>query len=132
MRMCVKNCILPNGGSIKGQTPIIVKRGTEVNMVFRAMQRDPDLWGLDAAEFRPERWEERELKSTWEYMPFSRGARACPAQQMALLECGYVLIRFLQEFERMENRDPQVEFVEEHRVTMQSRNGVKVALISAS
>lgn len=51
---------------------------------------------------------------------------------MALLECGYVVVQFLQEFEQMENRDPQVEFVEEHRVTMQSRNGVKVALISAS
>lgn len=132
MRMCVKDCILPNGGSTNGEAPIIVKRGTEVNMGFRAMQRDPDLWGQDAAEFRPERWEERELRSTWEYMPFSRGARACPAQRMALLECGYVVVRFLQESEQMENRDSQVEFVEEHRVTMQSRNGVKVALISAS
>ena len=64
-------------------------------------------------------------------MPFSRGAIACPAQQMALLECGYVVVRFLQEFEQMDYRDPQVEFLEEHRVTMQSRNGVKVAIISA-
>ena len=63
-------------------------------------------------------------------MPFSRGARACPAQQMALLECGYVVVRFLQESEQMENRDPQVETLEEHRATIQSRNGVKVALIS--
>ncbi len=55
MRMCVRDCILPNDGSTNGQAPIIVKRGTEVNMIFRAMQRDPDLWSQDAAEFQPER-----------------------------------------------------------------------------
>ena len=55
MRMCVRDCILPNDGSTNGRAPIIVKRGTEVNMIFRAMQRDPDLWSQDAAEFQPER-----------------------------------------------------------------------------
>ena len=112
--MCIKNCILPSGGSINGQAPIIVKKGTVANIVFRAMQRDPDLWGADAAQCRPERWVASKPPSTWEYMPFSRGARACPAQQIALLECGYVIIRFLQEFEQIENRDPHLEFVVEH------------------
>jgi cytochrome P450 len=84
MHMCVKDCILPSGGPIDGQAPIIVRKGTEVNIVFRAMQRNPDLWGVVAAHFRPERWVASGSQSTWQYMPFSRGARACPAQQMAL------------------------------------------------
>lgn len=129
--MCVRDCILPHGGGADGQAPVFVKRGTEVDMVFRALQRDVDVWGEDATTFCPERWEDPGLRPSWEYMPFSRGGRACPAQQMALFECGYILVRFLQEFERMENKDLQYSFVEQHRVTMQSRNGVKVALIPA-
>ena len=98
-------------------------------MVFLLTQRDPDIWGENAAQFRPERWENKEdLKpSACEFMPFSAGKRACPGQQMALSECSYVLARFVQAFPCMENRDSEIEFVEEHMMSMQSRNGVKVA-----
>ena len=89
------------------------------------MQKDEDLWGPDAARFWPERWEK--LKPMWTYIPFLGGPRICPAQQMVLIQYGYLLVRFVQEFECMENRDEGMRFVEEHRMTKQSRNGVKVA-----
>lgn len=91
------------------------------------MQKDQDLWGPDAAECHPERWEK--LKPTWTYLPFLAGPRVCPAQQMVLTQYGYLLVRFAQEFERIDNRDDVFEFVEEHRMTKQSRNGVKVAFV---
>jgi len=101
-------------------------------MVFLLTQRDPNIWGEDAAQFRPERWEDSDVKpSACEYMPFSAGKRVCPGQQLALSECSYVLARFVQAFPSIENRDPEIKYVEEHRMAMQSRNGVMVAFPAA-
>ena len=93
------------------------------------MQKDEDLWGADASMFRPERWED--LKPMWKYLPFLGGPRMCPAQQMVLTQYGYLLVRFVQAFRRMDNKDVEMKFVEEHRMTKQSRNGVKVAFTEA-
>lgn len=90
------------------------------------MQRDKDLWGEDAEDFRPERWEN--MKPGWHYIPFSGGPRVCPGQQIALTQCAYVLLRLVQNFENIENRDTEVAFVEQSRLTVESRNGVKIAL----
>lgn len=100
-----------------------------IDIDWHAMQRDPHIWGQDANDFRPERWEK--IKPQWEYIPFSGGPRICPAQQMVLTQYAYILVRLMREFERMENRDPEFAFVEEHRMTKQSKNGVKVAMIPA-
>jgi hypothetical protein len=39
------------------------------------MHRRKDLYGDDAEEFIPERWEH--LRPTWEYLPFNGGPRIC-------------------------------------------------------
>ena len=45
------------------------------------MQRRKDIYGLDADEFRPERWEDDALVSNkalkWAYLPFNGGPRVC-------------------------------------------------------
>jgi cytochrome P450 len=64
------------------------------------LQRRVDVWGHDAAEFRPERWEGR--KMDWNYIPFSGGSRVCLGQQYALTEAGYVVVRMLQTFDAVE------------------------------
>ena len=91
------------------------------------MHRDPSIWGPDADAFRPERWEG--LKPMWEYIPFLGGKRKCPAQQFVLTQTAYVVVRILQEFRDIENRDPETEFIEMFTFTMESKNGVKVGLI---
>ena len=127
MRLCLKDCTIPTGGGADGKSPIFVPRGTQVSVNFGAMQRDRDIWGEDAEEFRPERWEN--VKLGWHYIPFSGGPRVCPGQQLALAECSFVLFRLLREFERIENRDPVREYVEQSRLTTESRNGVKIAFM---
>ncbi|KAL8688494.1 MAG: hypothetical protein Q9218_005613, partial [Villophora microphyllina] len=106
MRLCLKDCILPTGGGPHGTAPIFVTRGTQVSVNFGAMQRDKDIWGDDADEFRPERWEN--IKPGWHYTPFSGGPRVCPGQQLALTQSAYVLARLLQAFDQIENRDPEL------------------------
>lgn len=125
--MTAEDCVLPNGGGLDGSKPLYVRGGTEVNFVFRAMHYDKGLWGEDADEFRPERWESPNAIPPRAYVPFSSRGRVCPAQQMALNECAYILVRLVQEFKEIENRDPVENFMEQHKLQMESRNGVKVA-----
>ncbi|MCJ1472396.1 hypothetical protein MMC13_001044 [Lambiella insularis] len=108
IRRCTVDTVLPSGGGPEGRSPISIRKGTEINMVYLLTQKDPDIWGEDAAQFRPERWEDPDLKPlACEYMPFSAGKRVCPGQQMAWSECSYVLARFVQAFVKIENRDPE-------------------------
>ena len=95
-------------------------------MRFGIMHRDQDYWGSDAEDFRPERWLEG-LLPKWKYIPFLGGARVCPAQQMILTQYAFVLVKFLKNFEEIENRDPEIQFVEEIKFSKKSRNGVQVA-----
>ena len=67
------------------------------------MHRRPDVWGDDADEFRPDRWEGK--KVGWEYLPFNGGPRICLGQQFALTEAGYVLVRLLQKYDSIESLD---------------------------
>ncbi len=55
----------------------------------------------------------------------------CPAQQMVLTQTAYVVVRILQEFQELENRDPETEYVEAFTFTMESKNGVQVGLVPA-
>ena len=83
----------------------------------------------DANDFRPQRWES--LRVGWEYLPFNGGPRICLGQQYALTEASYVIIRLLQTFKGLDNRDPELEFKEALTLTMASGTGTKVALTPA-
>ena len=127
VRLCLKDCVLPSGGGPNGTAPIFVPRGTQVTVHFGAMHRDKDIWGDDANDFRPERWER--FEPGWHYIPFSGGPRICPGHQIALTETAYVLVKLLQKFQGIENRDSEMEYIEQSRLTIESRNGVQVNLI---
>lgn len=99
-------------------------------MRIGVLYRDKDYWGPDAEEFHPERWEH--IQPRWEYIPFLGGARKCPAQQMMLTQYALIVVRFMQKFEAIENRDPESAFVEQITFSKQSRNGLKVAFRPAS
>jgi cytochrome P450 len=86
-RYANKDTTLPRGGGQDGKSPIFVPKGTTVHYSVFVMHRRKDLWGDDAEEFRPERWENR--KFGWEYLPFNGGPRVCIGQQLALTEASY-------------------------------------------
>jgi cytochrome P450 len=92
------------------------------------MHRRRDIYGADADEFRPERWET--LRPGWEYLPFNGGPRICLGQQYALTEAAYVSVRLLQEFKKVESRDPG-EWAESLTLTLCSYNGTQVSLTKA-
>lgn len=115
-RRALKDTTLPTGGGPNGDKPIFVRKGMQVDYSVYIIQRRKDLWGEDADEFRPERWDGR--KSGWEYLPFNGGPRICIGQQVsrchlsahkheanteqfALTEAGYVIVRLAQRFEEI-------------------------------
>ena len=57
VRTCLQDCVIPCEGGPLEKEPIFVQQGREVRIVFHALHKDPDIWGEDALEFRPERWE---------------------------------------------------------------------------
>ncbi|OJD28967.1 cytochrome p450 [Diplodia corticola] len=99
-RRAAVDTTLPLGGGPDGRSPVFVAEGMEVGYSVHVMQRRPDVWGPDAAAFRPERWEARRVG--WEYLPFNGGPRICIGQQFALTEASYVVVRLLQRFEAVE------------------------------
>jgi cytochrome P450 len=127
-RIAIRDTVLPRGGGPDGQEPLFVPKGTMVGYSPYVMHRLKDFYGPDADEYRPERWET--LRVGWEYLPFNGGPRICLGQQYALTEASYVTVRLVQEFSRMESRDPE-EWKEGFTLTMCSLNGVNVGLTPA-
>ena len=127
-RMCLLDTVLPAGGGPDGLAPLLVTKGQTILLSTYALHRDGSFWGDDANCFRPERWEA--IHPGWEYLPFGGGPRVCPARQLALTEVSYVVVRLVQRFKTLENRDPGP-WVEALKMSLASKNGVQVGLIPA-
>ena len=85
-RTCAIDTVLPRGGGATGESPILIQSGTKVDMHFGVMQRDPEFWGPDAEEFRPERWQI--IRPKWEYIPFLVSSLHFPKASMFRLSWG--------------------------------------------
>ncbi|RAH67142.1 cytochrome P450 [Aspergillus aculeatinus CBS 121060] len=129
-REAIRDTVLPLGGGDDGLSPAFVPKGTLVGYNLYAMHRRADLYGDDADDFRPERWEDGklQLRLRWGYLPFNGGPRICIGQRYALTEASYVLVRMVQEFRGLESRDPGP-WEESRGLTLCSRNGTRVGLI---
>ncbi|KAL6721249.1 hypothetical protein ACLMJK_000351 [Lecanora helva] len=126
-RMALRDTTLPTGGG-SGDSPIFVRKGDIVTVSFYALHRRRDLFGDDADVFRPERWDT--LRPVhWSYLTFGGGPRVCPGQNLALTEVSYAIVKIVEAFKAIENRDPVQEFEEVYKITTDSKNGAKVALV---
>jgi len=87
--------ILPVGGGEDGRSPIFVKKGTPIFYNVFAMHRREDIFGADANEYRPERWDG--LRPGWGFLPFNGGPRICLGRKSFLIgavcNCAKVLSR---------------------------------------
>ena len=102
-RLCVKDTTLPLGGGPDQRSPIAIRAGQSVVFSTYTMHRRTDLWGDDALEFKPSRWEQK--VPAWQYLPFMGGPRICIGQQFALTEAGFLLVRLLKAFDAVEAVD---------------------------
>ena len=72
-RRSLVDTTLPRGGGPDGQSPVFVPKGTEVNYSVYAVHRNKAIWGPNANDFIPDRWDG--YKAGFEYLPFNGGPR---------------------------------------------------------
>jgi PHYB activation tagged suppressor 1 len=80
---------------------IKVPKGAILSIPIKTIHRDKEVWGEDADEFKPQRFENgvmRASKQPTAFLPFSSGPRACIGQNFAMIEGKVVVAMILQRF----------------------------------
>ncbi|KAB2573294.1 Averantin hydroxylase [Lasiodiplodia theobromae] len=90
--------------SAGGGTPVFIPANTIVAVPTWALHRDTRFWGADAADFRPERFEDMGdlLADTAPFIPFTRGACTCPGKALAYVEMRAVVAVVVGRFDVVE------------------------------
>lgn len=133
-RTALQTTILPRGGGPDGDSPILIRRGEVISFSPYVNSRRKNIYGPDADEFLPERWQEtRTSELGWAYFPFNGGPRACLGQDFALFEIYYTVMRLLQTFPLIAlpaSERREATGTEEQRLTLvlSSANGCVVKL----
>ncbi|KAG6533883.1 cytokinin hydroxylase-like [Zingiber officinale] len=81
---------------------VVIPVGTNMWVDVVGMHHDPELWGDDVNEFRPERFEEDRIyggcNHRMGYLPFGFGGRTCVGRNLAAMEFKVVLSLVLRRF----------------------------------
>ncbi|KAI3321732.1 cytochrome P450 alkane hydroxylase [Xylariaceae sp. AK1471] len=106
-RTSVKTTVLPTGGGPDRRSPVLIPKGTAVAYSVYTLHRRPDLYGMDAECFRPERWDEDlplfrdHTTRNYGYLPFSGGPRICLGMDFALTEAAYTIVRIFRRYPKI-------------------------------
>ncbi|KAG8703779.1 hypothetical protein FRC08_002633 [Ceratobasidium sp. 394] len=117
-REAAVDAAIPVGENFKdrygvSQTEIKMQKGDSVMIPILAMNRTKDVWGEDAMEFRPERWENlpaavKEMPGVWgNLMTFAHGSHACIGYRFAVIEIKALLYSLVRSIEF--DIDPELE-----------------------
>ncbi|XP_010539921.1 PREDICTED: cytochrome P450 734A1 [Tarenaya hassleriana] len=74
-----------------------IPAGTQLYLSVIAMHHDTDVWGHDANEFNPRRFEEPRKQSAL-FMPFGSGPRICVGQSLVMVQAKTVLAQILRHY----------------------------------
>ncbi|KIM49563.1 hypothetical protein M413DRAFT_21761 [Hebeloma cylindrosporum] len=110
MRVATEDDILPLGEPVKDKSgnvldSIKVKKGQTLLIPILALNRSKAIWGDDASEFKPERWENvpeaaAAIPGVWgNMMTFLGGPRACIGYRFSLVETKALLFTLIRAFE---------------------------------
>ncbi|KAL2022359.1 hypothetical protein VTK56DRAFT_5426 [Thermocarpiscus australiensis] len=85
--------------------------GTVLSVPTYSIHHSKEIWGEDADEFRPERWERLTPRQKNAFIPFSHGPRACVGRNVAEMEMKLIAATWARRYdvvlrqERMETRE---------------------------
>jgi len=107
-----------------------IPKGTTINVNIAAANLHPLIWGPDAREFRPERWDSMEkgdaASDPFAFESFINGPRICIGKAFATLEMKVVLVAMMRslKFEWLEGVSKEVELL--NTFVRRPKNGMKV------
>ena len=84
--------------------PYVIPKNTNFHIPPVVSQRSKEIWGEDADEFNPSRWEKAEnIGNAYQYFPFLAGGHQCIGHKFATVEMKVllsILIKDIQFFEK--------------------------------
>ncbi|XP_059286506.1 cytochrome P450 94A1-like [Lycium ferocissimum] len=125
----VKDDVLPDG--------TFVKKGARVTYHPYAMGRSEEIWGENWAEFKPERWLNKdEVTGSWKFVSkdvyaypvFQAGPRICLGKEMAFLQMKRVVAGVLQRFKVVPVAEKGVEPMFISYLTAKMKGGFPVTI----
>lgn len=94
-----------------------IPAGTTIMISPIVMQHSKEIWGEDAEEFNPSRWEKNEkLGNAYQYMPFLAGGRQCIGYKFALIEFKILLAVLVRNLKYVEK--PGLVFEKKQHITL--------------
>lgn len=81
---------------IEGQ---FIPKDTLIHFATLVINMHPELWGEDAREFRPERWDELKDVSNTHFLTFQQGPHSCLGRKFAEIEMKVLLAVLIGSFE---------------------------------
>ncbi|XP_066400460.1 cytochrome P450 709B2-like [Miscanthus floridulus] len=106
-----------------------VPEGAILTIPIATIHRDKEVWGDDAGEFKPERFENgvtRAAKYPNALLSFSSGPRSCIGQNFAMIEAKAVVAMILQRFEL--ELSPKYVHAPMDVITLRPRHGLPMLL----
>ncbi|XP_050213075.1 cytochrome P450 714A1-like [Mercurialis annua] len=106
---------------------LTIPKGTNIWVLMTALHRDPENWGPDANEFKPERFSRgisEACKYPQSYMPFGLGSRLCLGQSFAMLELKVLLALILSDFSF--SLSPEYRHSPVYRMLLVPEHGIKL------
>lgn len=79
---------------------VVCPKGTTINLSPAMVNLKPEIWGPDAADFVPDRWDrlEGDAKNAYAFATFHNGPRVCPGRALAMMEIKFMIVEFLSRF----------------------------------
>ncbi|KAJ7152026.1 cytochrome P450 [Mycena filopes] len=112
-RTALRECTVPFTTTSGHDSSVVVPKGTIVFLGIAGANRLPSVWGLDAMEWKPERWLTVQNAESSGRLPgiysgmmsFLGGKRSCIGYRFAQLEIKILLISLISRFEMLPTED---------------------------
>ncbi|XP_013619998.1 PREDICTED: cytochrome P450 714A2-like [Brassica oleracea var. oleracea] len=109
---------------------LVVPKGVCIWNLIPALHRDPEIWGEDANEFKPERFSEgifRACKYPQSYMPFGFGPRICLGKNLAMMEAKVLVSLIVSKFSF--TLSPTYQHSPNHKLLVEPQHGVVIRIV---
>ncbi|KAJ7965181.1 Cytochrome P450 [Quillaja saponaria] len=106
---------------------LILPKGVCIWTLIPTLHRDPDIWGQDANEFKPERFSDgvsKACKFPQAYVPFGLGPRLCLGKNFAMVQLKVVLSLVISKFSF--SLSPNYSHCPTYRMIVEPGNGVYI------